>query len=204
MAKYPWQGGGDGGWAASLQGGLPHKCLQGRFLLPALRRTYLEEELEKARRQPCLRHDMYDKMMALDPSAPTPEEHAQRGVLKPRYMQWRESLSSTSTLGFRIEGIKVRRAEGGLLLRKATSLQLQAKCSIAWLALCIAAREAQCGLGRGLSSCPSLAAFWRLSCPVPCHPMLCSGRDSGEAIPEPSLVPWERCSEEAQGGSPGA
>ncbi|XP_039217836.1 inositol-trisphosphate 3-kinase C [Crotalus tigris] len=73
-------------------------------------RTYLEEELEKARQQPCLRHDMYDKMMALDPSAPTPEEHAQRGVLKPRYMQWRESLSSTSTLGFRIEGIK--RASG--------------------------------------------------------------------------------------------
>ncbi|KAG8143712.1 hypothetical protein E2320_000918 [Naja naja] len=69
-------------------------------------RTYLEEELEKARQQPCLRHDMYDKMMAVDPSAPTPEEHAQHGVLKPRYMQWRESLSSTSSLGFRIEGIK--------------------------------------------------------------------------------------------------
>ncbi|XP_032084029.1 inositol-trisphosphate 3-kinase C [Thamnophis elegans] len=73
-------------------------------------RTYLEEELEKARQQPCLRHDMYDKMVAVDPSAPTPEEHAQRGVLKPRYMQWRESLSSTSSLGFRIEGIK--RASG--------------------------------------------------------------------------------------------
>uniref|UniRef100_A0A670ZR41 Kinase n=1 Tax=Pseudonaja textilis TaxID=8673 RepID=A0A670ZR41_PSETE len=69
-------------------------------------RTYLEEELEKARQQPCLRHDMYDKMMAVDPSAPTPEEHAQHGVLKPRYMQWRESLSSTSSLGFRIEGVK--------------------------------------------------------------------------------------------------
>ncbi|XP_034294226.1 inositol-trisphosphate 3-kinase C isoform X1 [Pantherophis guttatus] len=73
-------------------------------------RTYLEEELEKARQQPCLRHDMYDKMMEVDPSAPTLEEHAQRGVLKPRYMQWRESLSSTSSLGFRIEGVK--RASG--------------------------------------------------------------------------------------------
>ncbi|XP_019743231.1 inositol-trisphosphate 3-kinase Cb [Hippocampus comes] len=69
-------------------------------------RTYLEEELMKAREHPRLRKDMYDKMVAVDPGAPTEQERAQQGVLKPRYMQWRETLSSTATLGFRIEGIK--------------------------------------------------------------------------------------------------
>ncbi|GAA6225833.1 inositol-trisphosphate 3-kinase C [Lates japonicus] len=69
-------------------------------------RTYLEEELIKARERPRLRKDMYEKMVAVDPGAPTEQERAQQGVLKPRYMQWRETLSSTATLGFRIEGIK--------------------------------------------------------------------------------------------------
>ncbi|XP_054154333.1 uncharacterized protein LOC128952898 [Oppia nitens] len=69
-------------------------------------RTYLEEELTKARVRPKLRKDMYEKMIAIDPVEPTDEENQLKAVTKPRYMVWRETISSTASLGFRIEGIK--------------------------------------------------------------------------------------------------
>lgn len=69
-------------------------------------RTYLEEELAKAKEKPKLRKDMFEKMTAVDPLAPTEEEKRLKGVTKPRYMVWRETISSTATLGFRIEGVK--------------------------------------------------------------------------------------------------
>ncbi|XP_076313761.1 inositol 1,4,5-triphosphate kinase 2 [Tachypleus tridentatus] len=69
-------------------------------------RTYLEEELAKAREKSKLRKDMYEKMVHIDPEEPTEEEHRMKAITKPRYMVWRETISSTASLGFRIEGIK--------------------------------------------------------------------------------------------------
>ncbi|XP_075220169.1 inositol-trisphosphate 3-kinase-like protein [Lycorma delicatula] len=67
-------------------------------------RTFLESEVQNS----SLRPDLYLKMVSLDPTAPTPEEHAAKAVTKLRYMQFREQQSSTCSLGFRIEAMKFR------------------------------------------------------------------------------------------------
>ena len=47
------------------------------------------------------------QMVKVDPSAPTKEENETEAVTKLRYMMFREQQSSTCSLGFRIEAIKV-------------------------------------------------------------------------------------------------
>ncbi|XP_058799104.1 inositol-trisphosphate 3-kinase homolog [Phymastichus coffea] len=66
-------------------------------------RTFLESEVSKTTARP----DLYQKMIAVDPNAPTVEEHEQRAVTKLRYMQFREQQSSTCSHGFRIEAMKL-------------------------------------------------------------------------------------------------
>lgn len=67
-------------------------------------RTFLESEVRKTVARP----DLYQKMVAIDPDAPTEEEHRQKAVTKLRYMQFRELQSSTCSHGFRIEAMKCR------------------------------------------------------------------------------------------------
>ncbi|MFH4973877.1 hypothetical protein AB6A40_000586 [Gnathostoma spinigerum] len=65
-------------------------------------RTFLECEVKNEK----LRSDLYEKMIAIDANEPTEEEHLAKAITKLRYMQFRESESSTATLGFRIEAAK--------------------------------------------------------------------------------------------------
>ena len=52
------------------------------------------------------RPDLYEKMIGIDPKAPSEKEHRERSITKLRYMDYRDSISSTKSLGFRIEAIK--------------------------------------------------------------------------------------------------
>lgn len=70
-------------------------------------RTFLESEVQNAKS----RADLYEKMIKVDTHAPTPEERDAKAITKLRYMQFRENLSSSSTLGFRIEGFKAEDKE---------------------------------------------------------------------------------------------
>lgn len=69
-------------------------------------RTYREDELTTSESK--LRPDMYNKMIEVDQDEPTAEEKKVRAVTKPRYMIWRETVSSTASLGFRIEAMRLK------------------------------------------------------------------------------------------------
>lgn len=68
------------------------------------RRTFSESEVSTK----MLRPDLYKKMVAVDSSAPTEEEHNLKAITKLRYMMFREQLSSTQHKGFRVEALKMK------------------------------------------------------------------------------------------------
>ena len=63
-------------------------------------------------------------MIAIDPQAPLAEEHAAEAITKVRYMTYRDRQSSSSQLGFRVEGLKVGLAPAlnGCLQRSAVHI----------------------------------------------------------------------------------
>lgn len=52
----------------------------------------------------------FPQMIKVDASAPTSDEHQNRAVTKLRYMDFRDNMSSSRSLGFRIEALKVQTA----------------------------------------------------------------------------------------------
>jgi 1D-myo-inositol-triphosphate 3-kinase len=80
-------------------------------------RTWLESEVKNNKP----RADLFEKMYKIDPTAFNEGELEAKSVTKLRYMQFREKLSSTSCLGFRIEGVKLNEGEIGVNLQVSYS-----------------------------------------------------------------------------------
>ena len=68
-------------------------------------RSFLEADLSDKETKP--RTDLFLKMMVLAPNEATAEERRTKTITKRRYMLWRERDTSSATLGFRVEGIRV-------------------------------------------------------------------------------------------------
>eukprot|EP00405_Crypthecodinium_cohnii_P039581 CAMPEP_0206539192 /NCGR_PEP_ID=MMETSP0325_2-20121206/8298_1 /ASSEMBLY_ACC=CAM_ASM_000347 /TAXON_ID=2866 /ORGANISM="Crypthecodinium cohnii, Strain Seligo" /LENGTH=370 /DNA_ID=CAMNT_0054036747 /DNA_START=532 /DNA_END=1644 /DNA_ORIENTATION=- len=64
-------------------------------------RSFVEEECTSLKPRP----DLYERMLASEPSAPTEEEKVLKSITKHRWMTWRDQMSSSHSLGFRIDGI---------------------------------------------------------------------------------------------------
>ena len=99
-------------------------------------RTFVESEVEKL--QP--RRDLAVKIKAIDPDALAAEEDPDRGgpgVTKLRYMQFRDATSSSATLGFRVEGIRVEQKSYAECKQLRTPQQLVA--ALSWY---VSGREA--------------------------------------------------------------
>lgn len=69
-------------------------------------RTFLEDEyMDEKESKP--RKDLYQKMFEIDPDGLTEAERESQVITKRRFMSWREVSTSSRTLGFRVEAIKV-------------------------------------------------------------------------------------------------
>jgi len=66
-------------------------------------RTFMEEDATDDK----IRPDLLEKMLKVQLDAATDEERRAGGISKMRYLQFRETTSSTSTLGFRVDAIRL-------------------------------------------------------------------------------------------------
>jgi len=83
-------------------------------------RSFLENECKSQK----LRDDLYQRMLEISPEEPTAEERAKKAITKHRWMSFRDNLSSSVKLGFRIDGMA---GPGHLKLRSDAFTTLREK-----------------------------------------------------------------------------
>ena len=67
-----------------------------------------EHSLRKPWWQPGNIFDLYQRMVQVDDNEPTQMEHYLKKVALHRFMIWRDTISSTTSLGFRVKGMRKR------------------------------------------------------------------------------------------------
>ena len=89
-------------------------------------RCFDESELKSTKP----RSDLYERLLKLKPEAVTEDERASGSITKARWMRVRDSLSSTVSLGFRVDGIDTptvkRKSAGDLAMVRKESDIVQA------------------------------------------------------------------------------
>jgi len=89
-------------------------------------RSFAEDEIVSKKSRP----DLYMRMMKIDATEPTDEEHEAQAITKYRWMSFNDSITTTTRLGVRIDGIS--NSEGSVPKRTLNLLQ-----SVANMAECI-------------------------------------------------------------------
>jgi len=117
-------------------------------------RTFLESEVKNSKPRP----DLYEKLIAVDPSACTEEEHERKAVTKLTYMLFREKQSSSNSLGFRVEGVKI--GENGVY-RPENQLTVNFKCLKTEQGICDVFRRFFKGNNSLLQECVTRLEFIR-------------------------------------------
>lgn len=99
-------------------------------------------------------------MVKVDPAAPTKEENELKAVTKLRYMTFRERQSSSCSLGFRIEAVKVfrqcRSRSNVSTNGRLSPFQFQGKPPVSDLKTIHTGEAVQSMLGVFLNRCPNV------------------------------------------------
>eukprot|EP00931_Biecheleriopsis_adriatica_P062746 TRINITY_DN37889_c0_g1_i1.p1 TRINITY_DN37889_c0_g1~~TRINITY_DN37889_c0_g1_i1.p1 ORF type:complete len:458 (-),score=111.38 TRINITY_DN37889_c0_g1_i1:49-1362(-) len=92
-------------------------------------RSFTEEEAYNSK----LRPDLYQRLIKLDSTYPTVEEHKQQAITKYRWMSFNDEFTTLRSLGFRIDGIANSSSRGKVPkseLQQARTMKDMARCII--------------------------------------------------------------------------